>query len=271
MPHPYQHVDGSPRLRDSWLLYLDALGTKARANSLTDAVLRERFGLEAWKHRFLFHRNQAEHRRALYFTDNVVVGVPADAEARDPIVTLFEMLDGAASYVVGMAIEAGITVRGAVTFRPAYIDDVVVHDPLASVHAAHGRALIEAVQIEEARARVPRVVIASSVIAEVRRCGAQRGLAPLAARHWLVDDDGVVFLDHLGSELLFEPTMASDIPRDELLRRYARFISAGLKAGGPSLSKYEWLRSYYDWAVQEYGDGTRLRDGPPRSFERARC
>ena len=41
--HPYKHPDGSPRLRNSWVLYLDVLGTKERARNLTDEMLRDRF------------------------------------------------------------------------------------------------------------------------------------------------------------------------------------------------------------------------------------
>jgi hypothetical protein len=264
--HPYQHADGRPRIRNSWVLYLDALGTKDRAATLTDDILRERLRPEAWYHRFLFHGNQAEHRRALYFTDNIVIGVPADDDARHPAVTLTELLTGAASYVVGMAIEAGIAVRGGIAFGPAYIDDVVLHDPLASVQAAHGSALVEAVHLEETKARVPRVIIGSSVIAEVQRLASEPGAAVIPPTYWLRDDEGLIFLDHLGLELLFEPTMATDMPRADLLTRYANFVNAGLTTGGAPVGKYEWLANYHDAIVQQHGVGVPIRDRPPRLF-----
>jgi hypothetical protein len=166
--HPYQYDDGRPRLRPSWVLYLDALGTKERAQTITEAELSKQLAPEGWYHRFLHHANEAEHQRALYFTDNVVVGVPADDESRNPLVSLNELLLGAATYVVGMAIESGLAFRGAVAFGRAYIDDVVVRDRLAVVQAAHGPALVEAVMLE-ATARVPRIVISRSVLEEVDR------------------------------------------------------------------------------------------------------
>lgn len=269
--HPYQDDDGRPRLRDSWVLYLDALGTSARAATLNNETLRRHLDPEAWYHRFLYHQNLQRRRRALYFTDNVVVGVPTDEDVGRSLRSLGELLQGAATYIVGMAIEANVAMRGAISFGPAYIDDVVFDDPLAAVRAAHGSALVEAVGLEK-DARVPRVMISPSVIAEVQRLAVNDDLALALppSSDWLTDDEGVTFLDHLGSELVFDPNPSHPgrPKRAAILSRYAKFISAGIERGEATKAKYEWLANYHDFVVQTHGVGTAMRDRNARHFFR---
>lgn len=263
--HPYRHGDGSPRLRKSWVLYLDGLGTKERAKTVTDIDLQKRLAPEGWYHRFLYHGNQATLRRALYFTDNVVVGCPADGKDRDALVALNELTWGACTYVVGMALQAGIAFRGALTFGPAYIDDLVLEDDLASVRAAHGFGLVEAVQLEEEVAIFPRIVVGPTAVAEVQRLTETSEILPgpaPASEDWLSDENGVVFLNHLGSELVFDPNLnlsEAGLSLTQVVDGYETFIHNGLTSKTPGVRrKYEWLAGYYNRVVGATGLGAPI-------------
>lgn len=242
------------------------MGTRNAAASVTDDYLRERLGLEQWYHRFLHHKNASRHQRALYFTDNVVVAAPADDDTElDPILTLQSMLWGAATYVVGLAIDTGLAYRGAVAFGPAYVDETAIADDLAEVHMAHGSGLIEAVDLEENCANYPRVVLAPGVIREVRQRLKSVQLPMFGVRLLRDESDDVVFLDHLGSALYSDPNR--DVGRDrsgmrlnELLDRYRSFILAGLAHDGNVHSKYLWLARYFNATLVKYEIGQPIPD-----------
>lgn len=79
---------------------------------------------------------------------------------------------------------------------------------------------------------------------------------------WLQDDEGIVFLNHLASELVFDPSLTTRLPRTELLARYVQFIEAGL--GNPDASiagKYLWLAEYHDHVVRALDFGASVCHG----------
>lgn len=261
--HPYRDDEGRPRLRTSWVLYLDSMGTKAAAVSLTDERLRQRIELEEWYHRYLHHKNEGLHQRALYFTDNVVIAAPADEAAPIAPVRMAEsLLLGASTYVVGLAVEAGLAYRGAMSIGPAFVDERAVDHDLADVHMAHGSGLVDAVVLEETVARVPRVVIADRVLAEISSELAGTRLPIFTPTILRDDSDGTFFLDHLGMQLGLEPNLdvgrpsrSTGMPRVELLERYRQFVLAGLAEPSKVRAKYLWLAAYYNWTIERFGIG----------------
>mgnify|MGYP001252823322 CR=1 FL=1 len=248
---PYQDAQGRPRLRHSWVYYVDALGTREAARDLTEKTLRARLAPEGWYHRFVHHGNLTARQAALYFTDNIVVAAPADDEIDYPSNTLGDMLNGLASYIVGMAIESNIAYRGGVSIGPAFVADrLIMGDDLAMVGAAHGQAIIDTVLLEEHRAQVPRVVIDDAVIERIRWLIAPDPLGIFSAPIARDTADGTVFLGHLRAVLGFDPVQLTDprldpISRAALLTRYRGFIIAGMEK--PYVyGKYLWLARYFN-------------------------
>lgn len=120
---------------------------------------------------------------------------------------------------------------------------------LAAVQAAHGAALVEAVEFEERFAVFPRVVVAPSAVQKVRDLAA--GSDPLLRsepeRDWLIDNDGTVFLNHLKDVLAFDPNPDLKLRREEVMARYREFVTAGLASSDQRIrSKYVWLATYFN-------------------------
>jgi hypothetical protein len=94
------------------VLYLDALGTKAVAVTITDDDLYNITNAEAWYRRFLHHRNLDDIQQSLYVTDDVVVARPDDCGCGESLQSVFDLLLGVRVYVIGTALEIGRVVRG---------------------------------------------------------------------------------------------------------------------------------------------------------------
>jgi hypothetical protein len=242
---------------------MDALGTSETAKTLTESQLRSRLRQEDWYHRFVYHKNEARYLRALYFTDNVVVAAPADEEAdrasASPLQVLTGMLVGAATYLVGMVVDAGLAYRGALTFGPAYVDTAVSDDSLADVHMAHGWGIVEAATLEHT-ANYPRIAISDAAQQELHRRTAGSVLGFLAATFLRDERDGIVFLDHLSQAFAMEPVLdirgpghEAGITVAELAATYRAFILNGLEARGRVRQKYEWLAAYYNYVAVQFG------------------
>jgi 5'(3')-deoxyribonucleotidase len=58
------------------------------------------------------------------------------------------------------------------------------------------------------------------------------------------------------------------MPRSDLLRAYASFISRGLAMPAAIADKYDWLADYYDWIVEQWNVGAPLRGRSSRVFRR---
>jgi hypothetical protein len=272
--HPYRDEDNQPILRDSWVLYLDALGTSEAAKSLTNERLRARISPEVWYHRFLHHGNEMSYQRALYFTDNVVVAMPADDQALiNPVQGVGALLQSAATYIVGAAIEDHRACRGAIAFGPAYVDnDVLDDDELAMVQMAHGPGLIDAVHTEEKLAIFPRLVVTESTLTVLARLADRPGHLPPMVDLLRGEADHLVFLDHLGSEMRFGPSLGIRGPGHpegmalaDLMAEYRSFIVEGLALTESIRTKYEWLSRYYNYTVDQFEVGARL-EGPSDGF-----
>jgi hypothetical protein len=276
--HPYRTKDGRPHLRDSWVLYLDALGTKDAAVGITDEDLYDIVDAEVGYRRFRHHYNLETVQQSLYFTDDIVVARPDDAGCAASLQSLFKLLLGVGVYVVGMAIAIGRPVRGGFARGRACIDtDPLTKDGAARLNVAHGEGLIKAVIIEQQRARVPRVVLSDQVLSHVETClrgGDDPDLAFFVARPQLIRDigDKEVFVDHLGWALSdTEPnlnlrTAGAPMPRREIVDRYRSFIVERLDHPTAS-AKYRWLAEYYDFTVAKYDLGVPIGVGNPTHFE----
>jgi len=76
----YSDANGDPVLKESYVAYLDALGTRARVGALDDLGLRQELLLR--RYRWFLHDEewQKGYQRFLAFTDNVVIGTPVTTD-----------------------------------------------------------------------------------------------------------------------------------------------------------------------------------------------
>lgn len=141
-------------MKESYVVYLDSLGTKDRMADLDDTKLPA--DLELLSHRwFLQHEDgEADYQRFLSFTDNVVVGTPVVTDRYgERGYGLGMLLNSVGAYQMNMTAR-GEFIRGAVSRGPLYMDDRTVT----------GSALVDAVILEEGVASYPRVVLSQSCV-----------------------------------------------------------------------------------------------------------
>lgn len=247
MADAYTDVDGGPILAQSFALFIDALGTKATAASLTTQKLGDLLERRS-KYLFMLDDNHiANVQRTAMFTDNIVVG-HADASDLGFLRTCFH----AAAYQLGATL-VGEFQRGGMAFGPMYVGDGIVH----------GQALMDAYELETSVAEYPRIVLSPGLRRRLVNVASQ----PLAAdvnadvvkRMFVLDEDGDVFLDYLRVMSDFEagvPSFGFD-ELGEALDVHKQHVEAQLeKAHSASVrAKYVWLADYHNWAVSDLGVG----------------
>lgn len=264
-PHPYRHPDGSPRLRDSLVVYLDQMGTEAEAAHITDEVLAQRQQLWRWFHRFIGHVNNRESLRAIYFSDNVVLAVPIDQATQvEKERALHHVIDGASTIAVGMAALGGVVFRGGLSRGPVFVDDNVIDDE-PRVSMAHGPALVEAVRMEEETARYPRVQVGESVLGWldelVGSLDFPDSLVPERFAMQIlrdVEDPGVWFVDHLAQGLTMTEISIGPggMSRAEVIRRLQQLVAVGRDSAGEKVrAKYDWLAAYLEFVEAGHRPG----------------
>lgn len=244
----YRSEDGQLQLTTSCLLFFDILGTSAMsmAPDAVEHLRRLRPALEA-----AVERAGTDERffsqASTWFTDNAVVATPiVNSEVSEPITGGLEV---AAAYLLLVCWERGFLGRGAITVGPHYMDERFVFGP----------ALIEAVGLEK-QARWPRVVLGAEAVAVEREHSRfyADSLQSAQSRCLSQDEDGVVFVDHLGIYIDEEDDPAA-------LHHYLsghrqateKALSSYKKATDP-WEKWRWLAEYQNHALR-----SRLPDPEP--------
>lgn len=235
--------DGKPTLIDSFVAYIDELGTRHRIATLTDdSLVNDRntaLEFDAFLHR---EEWQGRSQRYATFTDNVVLGAPADSfsTARQ----LRFMLTSIAHYQLGLTLRSRL-VRGGVCRGPLFVDDRLIT----------GQALVDAVELEEQEAVFPRVLINTECYESIKSDGVHDNLKSGGGMDWasiiLIDGDGRLFLNYLLANTMV------DVPAEvqERLDRHRGVINAGLKNRSLSPrahSKYLWMADYQDYVFSTY-------------------
>jgi hypothetical protein len=187
----YRDETASPRLRHSFAIYLDELGTSEHLKSLTDEDLAASLNAQEGLRWFLSGEEGLadSDRRVLSFSDNVVVGAPFVDRRFHADGGLSWHLSSVAAYQFNMAVR-GRFLRGGIADGPLYIDGSHVT----------GLALVDAVHLEEHLAIYPRVVLSSACVEmSVAEREGWSGWLPstLADDTLLVDADGQVFINYV--------------------------------------------------------------------------
>jgi hypothetical protein len=244
----FEDDEGRPRLWPSSVLFFDLLGISAMSTgpSRLDHLRELRPALEA-----AVDRAATEHpdftQASTWFTDNAVVGAPVlIADATESVVGGAEVT---AAYLLLVCWGRGFLGRGALTFGEHYMEERFVYGP----------ALIEAVNLEKA-ARWPRVVLGETAIKLERHHSTYyaNGLQSSQNSCLVRDEDGIVFVDHLG---IYIDEEHDPDALDHYLKLYRQATIDGLgrhsRYSEPWL-KWRWLADYQNHAL-----ASRLRDPEP--------
>lgn len=249
--------DGEPLLVECVVLYFDLLGVGAMARgSAAGKELRKFDELIRDALPYSIGAAAAEAASqgassAAVFSDSVVQTIPVASEL-PPAAPIFQLVLEVSQSQTELALREHFA-RGAIT-----LDDFHAYDGLL-----FGPALVEAAQLEQEVAVVPRIVLSSKVCATLlthAQAGEESafyGEVPV-----LVDEDGVAFVDYLGGAFQNDPE--SVLPK--LLRRHKKVVSAKLKQNLTHFhrwSKYRWVAEYHNATCLEnrhlLGGGTRYR------------
>lgn len=236
----YSDRRGSPVLRESFAVFIDELGTSQRMANYSNANLVDDLALYDQARLSLSNPDDRsdEYARSLYFTDNVLLAVPAWPKAADK--GLGYTLGVAAEYQARLA-TMGRFSRGAITYGKLYADHSF----------GTGPALVAAVNLEK-EARSPRVLLDTRCrelgLNEARALGFG-SLEPLDSERLVLRDGGEAFLNYLAAVIDPEQWYTS-----EALEAHAAVIRDNLHRLAEDEEvrrKYEWLADYHDYFVTQ--------------------
>jgi len=249
----YTDDEERPVFRDSFVAYLDSLGTKVRTSRMTDEDLHRHLDRLEGNQWFLHDDSSSDSERQsfLSFSDNVVVGLPIDDEQIAGEMIL--LVEAVAMYQLNETV-LDIFLRGAVTRGPLYMSRKI----------AIGAALNDAVELEENTANFPRVLVSGSCRTVIQGDEDWRATNGFSSwRQMLVEDeDGEFFVNYLivveydGDEEIFPG-----------LERHTRAVIHGLDefALVPRVrSKYVWAAKYHNFFIDQfYPECEELKIGLP--------
>lgn len=236
----YVDEQNTPLLTYSCVLFWDVLGVRAFSES-PDALMHLRalsVALEKARERAAFESEEAEPYHAVtWFTDNVVIGSPISGTTGplgiEPALGFSAL---GAAYLQLLLLDAGYVGRGAISLGAHHMQQ----------RMAFGPALVEAVNLEKTT-RWPRVALTEEAADFNRAIVTEFYATPEDSPHateYLVDEDGVVFVDHLSVWLGDED---DDVVLDRLLRRQRAVIEESLsRQAGDVFEKWKWLADMHN-------------------------
>lgn len=238
--NPYhRNAEGNPEFAESWVSFLDVLGTSDIAGS-PDA---ERYLIQ-------FDKAIANAREtttdtlanpwflASWFSDNLAIGSPIKPGYGQGEPELGTFLNVISTVQLFLALE-GFFTRGGLTLGPFFMDENI----------SFGPALVEAVAIEKV-AQFPRVLVGPTAMEQVRvHLGFYRN-HPEGAPHnsdlW-VDQHGGVFINYLDAvrnfvgESVREAQVFVENHRDRIVEGLSTYRDI------PSIwQKYAWAADYHN-------------------------
>ncbi len=247
MPTYADRVDvlGAPTLIDSFLVYIDALGTGAALNGPLDAVeVRFQSFRKAWAEaRRIAGLEDSSSVATSIFSDLVVAALPIldDGEAE-----WGSLVSTAGLFQFFLSIE-GVFVRGSLVRGHAWVDDAIVYGP----------ALADAYRVERTDAVYPRIVVASAVQEQLRTYipyyGDNVRNTPMN-NEVLVDGAGVVFLDYLQTVFVSE----NSEQQVDALSRHRQAVISGLldtRFDPRAQDKMFWSARYHNYFVSTHLPG----------------
>ncbi len=235
----YSNAAGDPTLRQSFAVYLDALGTREAMRAFDDELLRE-LVTDLDYLRWIVHNDawQVDSQRFLSFSDNVAVGYPT-GPPEDLSANLGTLVGSISEYQMITTTMRRRFLRGGIALGSLYMDDRIVVGP----------ALVDAVALEEEVAIYPRVVF-SDACKIVILSDLQYGESPWQTQV-LVDADGSIFINYLASALSYGDDLA---PMRSVLEDHKEVVEQALATFDvPSRirEKCKWVADYHNFFASE--------------------
>ena len=245
---PFLTDRGEPRLARCATLFFDLLGVSAKAKGgaaeeelrIFVQTMREavpypigREALEA----------PSESSAATIFSDSLIVAIPVE-EGQSPAAGIARLIFDINQLQHSLS-SYGYFGRGALTFDRLHFHDGLVFGP----------ALVEAVELERATAREPRIVLSAAATLELRRGLRVEGPGAeiLGEPTVLLDEDGLVFVDYLSGAFQSDPLV--DLP--EQLTAHRTAVELELERHLHNFerwSKYRWAAEYHNAICARYAD-----------------
>lgn len=240
--NPYRDESGGARIRRSVVAFIDILGYQEKVKKavregeeeLLLKNLRSAFD-ETYQH----IKDEAKDNRPDWlvkgFTDNIIIGYPVRHDAE---VEMGYMISNLCTFQLMMTLR-GFFIRGGIAIGNLYMDDEIVF----------GEGLIEAFEIEQNKARDPRIILSCSAIEYLKHHLKYYSSIEQAPQyyHLLKDRDGQFFINYLYPIIEFE--YDNFIGEEEILR-HKQIVESRLMehiTEPPIWSKYFWVANYHNW------------------------
>lgn len=254
-PSPYPLQAGVPVLAPSVVAFIDALGTKAIASDPAAAQYQlQRIWLAIHDPLVddLLGAPQGAYAVAA-FTDNIVLGTPADGPTTDLEGEYGLLFTLAAAYQLTLACH-GVFVRGGIAIGQLWMDQTFVF----------GSGLINAYELEMKRAVYPRVIV-DGTLADMAKLHAETYYAAPARSpqnaQLVRAADGEVFINYLAATEDLDEEMAIErlaIHREQII---TGLFDSHAKAG--VVEKYLWAAEYHNWySGFQFPDNAELHIDP---------
>lgn len=239
--NPFLDADGGRLLVECAVLYLDILGV--RSLSTGKAAQKELGHFEkALTRAFPFDLGAPGAELdaeavlpAAVFSDSFVAVAPVQEDLEQPQADAIANLVFEAMRIQSSLVLADYFVRGAITIGQCHFHRGVLFGP----------ALVEAVNLEQAEAVNPRIVLSPNAIEILRHgFGTRVEREPI-----LVDEDGLAFVNYLQS--IYEDPTAS---KPANLAKHAKVVLASLTKNLSNMHrwrKYRWVAEYHDDFVRK--------------------
>jgi hypothetical protein len=239
----YSDDQGHPCLLPSFVVYLDALGTRDAMRSFDDAALRGQ--VKVLDHLFWHLHDPGwddDLQQFVSFSDNVALAIPITrTDLSDLGLGLF--METVAHYQLSMTLR-GQGVRGGITAGDVFAADNLIIGP----------ALVEAVDLEEKTAVVPRILLSGLCEQLV-----QRNVQYENWSFWnailLRDSDDHLFLNYLS--VIDDDRFPGQAQR--LIRQHKQIVLDGVS----STRRCERRRQKWEWVAELHNHF--VRDRYPRS------
>ncbi len=240
---PFLDADGSRVLVECAVLYLDILGVRSLSTGKTAQKELGRFE-KALSEAFPFDLG-AEGAEldtesvlpAAVFSDSFVAVAPVQRAIDQPQADAIANLVFEASRIQASLILADYFVRGAITIGQCHFHRGVLFGP----------ALVEAVNLEQANAVNPRIILSPNAIETLRHGRGSR----VEREPILIDEDGLAFVSYLQA-IYDDPTA----PKPANLAKHGKVLLSNLTKNLSDLRrwrKYRWVAEYHDDFVRKRG------------------
>lgn len=232
--------DEGPLLLDSYLAFVDILGSKNFIKTLTTEKLRTFMGLlNNISPLLTMFDLKGPNITLLGFTDNIVIATPVDGDyGKGSGATKLELLIECAGKLQYWLMLNGIACRGGIVRGPVFLAE----------HFGTGQAIVDAYSLESDFAINPRIILSNELIPECQAIVNKTKtysdtFVPGLARMLAIDlVDSRTFVSYL-----FAPSLEERSFAHANIHKEAIISALNSATDTKTLNKYRWLASYHNF------------------------